>query len=120
MMRVSKLAVVLATLVALPAWSQDYFGAIAYSRSTTAHGWAKDHPSRDAAQRAAVSICRKHADDCQTVVWFKNGCGALATGSSGYGWGWGEQQSIADNDAIKMCAKGSTNCSVKLRVCTTR
>jgi serine/threonine-protein kinase len=120
MVRVSKLAAALMALVALPAWSQEYFGAIAYSPSTRAHGWAKDHPSREAAEHAALSGCSKHADDCSTVLWFKNACGALATGPKGAGWAWDQVQSVADQGAISACAKHSTACTVKRRVCTTR
>jgi hypothetical protein len=109
-------------LALLPATvlAQEYFGAIAYSPTTRAHGWAKDHPSREAAERAALSGCRKHAADCSAVLWFKNACGALATGPKGGGWAWDQTQSVADQGAISACAKHSPACTVKRRVCTTR
>jgi serine/threonine-protein kinase len=103
-----------------PAVGQDYFGAIAYSPRTGADGWAKDHPSRRAAERAALSGCRQHAKDCRSVMWFKNGCGTLATSAKAYGWGWGTTQELADAEAIKACGKHASGCKVKRQVCTAR
>lgn len=113
---------VLMVLVMAPAaaFAQDYFGAIAYSPSTGSQGWSYDHNSRDAAETRALSECRKHANDCRALVWFKNACGALATGPKGYGTGWGDTQSLADSYAMKVCGQHSSGCSVKRRVCTTR
>lgn len=113
---------VLLFLLSLPGMvlAQDHFGAIAYSNRTKAHGWAKDFASRAAAEKAALASCAKHADDCTAVLWFKNACGALATGPKGSGWGWAETQSLADSGAMNACAKHSTACTVKRRVCTTR
>jgi serine/threonine-protein kinase len=96
----------------------DYFGAIAYSTRSGANGWAKDHPSREAAERAALAACSKHAKDCKAVLWFKNGCGALAVSAKAYGWGWGTTQALADGEAIKACAKHASGCKVKHQVCT--
>jgi serine/threonine-protein kinase len=120
MRRVSQHLLCILALAPSAALAQDYFGAIAYSPRTGAHGWAKDYPSRDAAERAALSICRKHASDCRAVLWFRNACGALATGAGGPGWAWAETQLLADNEAMKLCAKHSSACTVKRRVCTTR
>jgi hypothetical protein len=120
MRRVSHALVYVLALVPTAAFPQDYFGAIAYSSQTGAHGWAKDYPSRDAAQRAALSICRKHASDCRAVLWFRNACGALARGPNGPGWAWAESQVAADKQAMELCAKHSTGCSVTRSVCTKR
>ena len=120
MLRVSQLALLLAC-VAPGALAADYFGAIAYSTSTGAHGWAKDHPSQAAAQKAARAACGKHAKDCKPVLWFKNGCGALATGPrSGAGWDWAADQTLADRRAISACSQQSSACTVKQRVCTSK
>jgi hypothetical protein len=116
-MRLMVLLLIWAPAMAMAA---DYFGAIAYSPGKRAHGWAKDHPSREAAERAALAGCRKHAEDCQAVLWFKNACGALATGPKGAGWAWDPAQQPADQAALNVCAKHSKACTVKQRVCTTR
>lgn len=122
MPRVSQASVfVLLALAPWVAFAQNYFGAIAYSPKTGAHGWAKDHPSREAAERAALAGCRKYANDCRGVVWFRNACGALATGlKREYGSAWGETQAAADSEALKLCAKYSKTCTIKQRVCTAR
>ena len=119
MLRVSQLVIVLALGVPSALLAADYFGAIAYSTSTGAHGWARDHASRAAAQKAALAACSKHAKDCKPVLWFKNGCGALAVSEKIYGWGWGTTQKLADGEAIKACAKHGKACKVSLQACTT-
>jgi hypothetical protein len=116
-LRLRVLALTLA-LLANPVLAQDYFGAIAYSPKSGADGWAKDHPSRKAAERAALSGCGKHAQDCRNVVWFKNGCGALSVGAKAYGWGWGTTQALADAEALKACGKHTESCKVTRQVCT--
>jgi hypothetical protein len=122
MLRVSQLAALLFTLLVPAAGSaQEYFGAIAYSARSGANGWAKDHASRTAAERAALKECSKHAKDCRAVVWFRNGCGALAVGAKAHitGYGWGTTQALADAEALKACAKHAAGCEVKHKVCTT-
>jgi hypothetical protein len=100
------------------ALAQDYYGAIAYSPGKKAHGWAYNHPTRKAAESAALGNCRKFAPDCKTLVWFKNACAALATGPGGYGSAWGSTQTAADGEALKLCGQHSKGCSVTRRVCT--
>ena len=109
-------------VLALPcaALAQNYFGAIAYSSSTRAHGWAKDHPSRESAEKAALAGCEKHAQDCKAVLWFRNACGAFAEGPRGPGWGWAETAEAAERAALKSCAAHSKACTVKRRVCTSK
>jgi serine/threonine-protein kinase len=119
LLRVSQLAVVLALASPSALLAADYFGAIAYSTSSGAHGWAKDHASRANAEKAALAACAKHAKDCKPVLWFKNGCGALAVSQKVYGWGWGTTQKLADTEANKACAKHAKACKVTLQVCTT-
>jgi hypothetical protein len=106
--------------LALPpaAAAQDYYGAIAYSSSRKAHGWSSNHPSRVAAQKAALSFCGEHAPDCRIQVWFKNACATLATGPGGYGTAWGSTQAAADSEALKLCGQHSKGCTVARRVCT--
>jgi Domain of unknown function (DUF4189) len=110
--------VIVLVLVSETCLAADYFGAIAYSTRSGANGWSKDHPSREAAEKAAVAACAKHAKDCRAVLWFKNGCGALAVSAKAYGWGWGTTQALADGEAIKACAKRAKGCQVKHQVCT--
>ena len=117
MLRVSQLLLVLAVLPA-PVLSADLYGAIAYSLSKKAHGWARDFSTREAAEKAALAGCAQHADDCRAVLWFMNACGALAIGPTGQGWEWGDDQPTADRRAINACAKDSKACIVTRRFCT--
>lgn len=96
------------------------YGAIAYSRSTRAHGWAINHLSRQASENQALAGCGRHARDCFVPVWFKNGCGALAVGANGYGTGWGAGRYIAERIALRGCSRHTSSCSVRRWACTSR
>ncbi len=98
----------------------DKFGAIAYSPKTQAHGWAYDFASQAEAESAALANCRKQAGDCTVPIWFRNACGALAVGPSGYGSGWGVDQKTAEGFALQTCKKYSKGCNIRRWVCTTR
>jgi serine/threonine-protein kinase len=113
-----RFALLLTALLSFPVLAEDYFGAIAYSAKSGAQGWSNNHPSREAAEKAALKACRKHAQDCKAVVWFQNGCGALAVSSKVYGWGWGTTQTLADAQAIKACSAHAKHCQVTRRLCT--
>ena len=102
-----------------PAAAQDYFGSIAFSPKTRAHGWAYDYTSRGEAQDRAMSECRRHAGDCVSAVWFRNACGALAVGSQAYGAGWGTNRNLAERSAMQSCRRQSGDCSVIRWICTT-
>jgi len=99
--------------------AQDYFGAIAFSPKTRAHGWAYDYTSRTEAQERAMSECRRHASDCVSAVWFRNACGALAVGPQAYGAGWGSDRGQAERAALKSCGRFSRDCTVIRWICTT-
>jgi serine/threonine-protein kinase len=95
-------------------------GAIAYSPSTRAHGWAFDYESRKEAEEVALERCGHHAGDCVVTVRFKGGCGALAVGADGYGSGWGASRKLAERFAIKSCSRYSGACEVIRWVCTSK
>lgn len=99
-----------ASILALPAAAfADSFGAIAYSRSSGALGWSYDHSSRRSAEGAAVNSCGRY--DCK-VLWFKNGCGAVAAGPDGWGSGWGGNRRRAEREAYNSCSNNSDQCRV--------
>lgn len=100
--------------------AQEFYGAIAYSPTTRAHGWAYDYTSHDEAKRHALAQCSRHAEDCVVPVWFRNACGALAVGADGYGSGWGASRKLAETYAIKSCGRYSGGCAVVRWVCTTK
>ena len=117
-----RLLLISVALIPAVAFAQDYYGAIAYSPSKKAEGWAFNHQTRREAVKAALTNCRKYAQDCKTQVWFLNACGSLATGPGGYGAAWGSTQVAADEVALKHCQKmsktNSAQCQVTRRVCT--
>ena len=120
MRRVSQRLLCLLALVPAVGLAADYYGAIAWSQRTKAHGWSRDYPTRTAAEKAALAGCAKLAKDCQVVLWFKNACGAIAIGPKGSGWAWNADQTLAEAGALNACAKHSKACTVKQRFCTAR
>lgn len=114
----ASLLCLLLTAAGRPAAAQDYFGAIAYSPSTRAHGWTYDYGSRREAQNVALAECRRHADDCVVAVWFRNACGALAVGLDGYGAGWEANQVKAERSALKLCRRYSEDCRILRSICS--
>jgi uncharacterized caspase-like protein len=105
---------------AAPGVDQDYYGAIAYSPSTRAHGWSYDQATRREAESKALVDCRRHADDCIIPLWFRNACGALAAGSGGYGSGWGADRRAAETSALQSCGRYASGCAIKRWVCTAK
>jgi serine/threonine-protein kinase len=95
----------------------DSFGAIAYSRSTGAHGYSHRFGSQAQAERRAVSECGK--SDCEVLAWFNNGaCGALATNGKGtYGGAWGRTREEAERKALANCSDRE-GCTIKRLICS--
>jgi hypothetical protein len=101
-----------------PGAAADNYAAIAYSTESGAVGWANDYPSRRGAEREALEKC---GSGCSVVTWFRNACGALATGqNNGYGAGWASDRRGAVGVAMNACKDAASNCSVNQWVCTTR
>ncbi|MGO4613445.1 DUF4189 domain-containing protein [Nocardia sp. 2YAB30] len=67
------------------AYTNNY-GAIALSTSTGLIGYSYDYPDSAAAKRRAISSCG--AADCSSVLWFANGCGAVAYSGDNGTWSW--------------------------------
>jgi len=109
---------ILAMLFSINAEARNYYGAISYSPSTGAYGYAYDYNSKSSARNAARRQCGYRS--CKNSLWFRNACGALAVGNSGYGTGWGSTKSRAKREALRSCRKYSRGCYVKQWVCTTR
>lgn len=99
----------------------DYFGAIAFSQKTGAHGWSRDNPSQRKAEVDAMFECRKYGRGCEVATWVRNGCAALAVGN-GDGWGgdWGQNRRDAEQKALRRCFDNTTNCQIRRSICTAR
>ena len=98
----------------------DNFGAIAYAPGNGAMGWSYDYSSRAEAERRAMSECRSRASGCRIATWFRNACGAVASGPNGWGADWGNDRWQAERKAVRRCSQHSRSCSPKRWVCTTR
>ena len=97
----------------------DRYGAIAYSRRTRHYGYADNAGSREAAERRAMERCEGR--DCKVEVWFRNSCGALATGEDGQIFGWAHDTNLreAKENAVEQCrSRGGHRCRVVISACT--
>lgn len=99
----------------------DYYGAIAFSQETGAHGYSYDYSSQRDAEIQAMAECRKYGRGCEVATWVRNGCAALAVGN-GEGWGgdWGNNRSEAEDKALNRCYQNTGNCQIRRWICTTR
>ena len=99
--------------------SNEKYGAIAYSGSSDRCGVSFNLRSRADAEKRAISECGE--SDCEVKVWFRNGCGALATGSDGsIGWAWSGNKAGAEKNALHECGKRSGGCRVRCWACSDR
>jgi hypothetical protein len=98
----------------------DQYGALAYSRSTGAYGYAYDHDSEARAKRAALNNCGRRAPDCQVVITFIDQCGALAeTPKREVSSGLGKTRKEAEDRSVEACrAAGGKDCSVAAWTCS--
>ncbi|MEW6128819.1 MAG: DUF4189 domain-containing protein [Acidobacteriota bacterium] len=97
---------------------RNNWGAIAYSKSSGRIGYSYDYATEAQAINSAVERCGVR--DCQAVVWFVNGCGALAKGDKGYGWAIGASRSEAEGKALAECRKRGGGCRIVQWACTSR
>lgn len=115
MKKVKKL--LLAIALVLPAMAMAT-GAIAVDDEEggeAGYGISSGQANKAAAQRVALSECKKVGNDnCKVVVWYE-GCGAYAASSKYYGVGYGKTLSIAEKNALDECGKSS--CEIKVSDC---
>ncbi|WP_159080625.1 DUF4189 domain-containing protein [Nocardia suismassiliense] len=78
------------------------YGAIALSTSTGLIGYSYDYPDSSSAQARAVRSCG--ASDCETVVWFANGCGAVSYSNrtGNYSWAYAASRGRAQSKALSL------------------
>ncbi|HSY50167.1 MAG TPA: DUF4189 domain-containing protein [Thermoanaerobaculia bacterium] len=96
----------------------DRYGAIAYSRHTGHYGVSDRAESRERAERRALDKCEGR--DCKIEVWFRNSCGALATGEDGDIVGWAHDNHLDDakEHAVRNCRNnGGHRCRVIISAC---
>ena len=90
------------------AHAANQYGAIAFNKQTRAYGYSYNHSSQAAAEVDAVARCA--GSECRSMMWFANGCGALAVGSITYGAGSGPTKAVALKQANDSC--GRDDCKI--------
>ncbi|WP_158284844.1 DUF4189 domain-containing protein [Hoeflea marina] len=98
----------------------DNYGAIAYSRTSGARAYSHDYSTRAGAETRALGECRARGRGCKIVTWYRNACGALASGPDGWGASWSSSRRAAENKALAKCSTYSYSCGVLVWSCTTR
>jgi hypothetical protein len=94
-------------------------GAIAVSKSSTSYGWATARSSLPRIEAAAELECSKHANDCEVVVSWGNGCGAIAEGEGkAMGWDSAPNRFSAESKAVRNCNENGRNCKLVESMCT--
>ncbi|WP_067656158.1 DUF4189 domain-containing protein [Nocardia harenae] len=95
--------------------ARSYYGAIALSPATGLIGYSYDYADVDQATARALSSCG--AADCQSLVWFANGCGAVAYSERTSTWSWAygasrrSAQSLALNENYSDATIVHWNCT---------
>ncbi|MCY0095088.1 DUF4189 domain-containing protein [Hoeflea ulvae] len=98
----------------------DNFGAIAFSQSSGAYGTSYDYSSRRDAENRAMTECRTRSRGCKVAIWFRNACGAVATGANGWGSAWAGNRQQAERAAKQNCSKHTNGCRTLAWSCTSR
>jgi hypothetical protein len=89
-----------------PQPTNQFYGALDYSKAKGALYWGLG-TSKDAANQAAYDVCTKSgATDCLTIVWVYNGWVAVAESSKFFDVGWGATKQAASKAAVKRCGAG--------------
>ncbi len=103
-------------LWSVPAQAQELFGAIALSRTSNRFGYSYDWPSSAQATQRALQECG--SPDCQVVLTFGGGCGAVAEGPNRTGLGTGKTRALAEQAALQVCRE--PGCRVTVWACNSR
>lgn len=94
------IAAAMATCAATASASGPNYGAIALSSSTGLIGYSYDYTELAGAKARALRGCG--AADCELVVWFANGCGAVAYSgrTRTYSWAFATSRGRAQSQAL--------------------
>ncbi|WP_067692094.1 DUF4189 domain-containing protein [Nocardia jejuensis] len=83
----------------------QYYGNIAVSRLKNTAVVTTDQTSKVKADAAAIRDCANY--DCEIVLNFADGCGAIARGADGR-WGWAAGGSLADAEQAAVAGLGES------------
>jgi len=117
----------------------EQYSAYAISNTTLKGAFAVSRPTAIDAERQAIAACEAAAGDgnpCRQVLWFTEGCGAIAVGARlktdvadwaeaarngdllQIGNGVGKDAAHACGDAVRICkSAGGTNCGAREVAC---
>lgn len=100
-----------------PPAPQSWHAAVAHSKTTKRYAITKNHPSKAAAERAAIQSCG--GGDCRSIAWVKNGCVSIAANQRGDAFAnWGRDAREAQDKTMRLC-KGK-GCRIIDTACTAR
>ena len=91
---------------------KQLWGAIAYSSSSGAYGYAVDRKTRREAESEAYRQC----GDCDVIKTFRDSCGAIAEKPGKFAWQTGASREIVERKALQKCAG---ECRIAVWACTT-
>ena len=99
---------------------QASYGAIAFGATSGAWGASYDWANQAKAESVAMQNCAQHGNDCKAIVWFKQQCGAVASGEgTAVFWGLGGSDELARADAQNKCMNnGGKSCEVRASQCS--
>lgn len=96
------------------------YAAIAYSESSSRHGFGVNYPNAALAAERARFECSKRANDCQIIAEFSKQCAALVVEKQSTGFkkhlAFAASESAAELLAFAECS--SENCSLRRLLCT--
>ncbi|MEN9215723.1 MAG: DUF4189 domain-containing protein [Gloeomargarita sp. HHBFW_bins_162] len=99
-----------------PAYAQDAHGAIALGKNSTRFGFSYDWKTPTQAAQRALQECG--SPDCQVVLSFNGGCGAVAESATRTGVGTGKTRALAEQAALKLC--NEPTCKVTVWACNSK
>jgi Domain of unknown function (DUF4189) len=88
-------------------------GAIYYSPNDGAVGYSNGYEYLIDAIRSAQNHCNSQGVGCRLVATEQNHCVHLAIGADRFGWGTGYDEA----EAIAVCSRHTTKCSVMYWIC---
>lgn len=84
----------------------QYYGTIAMSRLKNTAVASTDQPGKVSADAAAIRDCANY--DCEIVLRFSDGCGAIAQAADGK-WGWAAGGSREEAEGAAVAGLGESN-----------
>ena len=90
---------------------RQLWGAIAYSSSSGAYGYAVDRKTKRDAESEAFRQC----GDCDVIKTFRDSCGAIAEKPARFAWETGASQQIVERKALQKCG---SECRIAVWACT--